>query len=142
MEHVKRTFFRTVGDDRVEVVLDTADLEIGDDLVAESRTVAARMGIVTDLVSEYTFLVQTCEAQYRTWSGSESAALSTRNDKLAEWKVKALVESAKGFFQHKKNVAEATADLVWLQGHHENLKTKSYKIDSIVELEKLDRGRV
>lgn len=134
-----RTYVRRMQDAdgneaNVEIVLSTDDLRISRSLDAEASDVAAYMGLVGDLIGEWTTGVEVADAAYRRWRAQASETVAAAADKApAEWKIKAAVEADPAFTTHKGEVAALTGELEFLRAYFSALQVKSTQLRGLMD---------
>ncbi len=70
------------------------------------------------------------EAYYRKWKAESGKTLSAKNDKLAEWKVRQLIESTDEFHQLKSALSKASQNIITARTLYEAFKTKASMLQS------------
>lgn len=85
------------------VVTDLTIDEIGEDL----DMVAAQMGYWSNVWAEAQEILDAADASYRSWRGNMGMKILEDEPKLAEWKVKDLVDASPQFLEHKAKIARA-----------------------------------
>ena len=106
--------------DGKEVSISSKDLLVTDTDVTRSSSDIAFWGQV---VAALRNKLSVSEAEYRQWSAKCYSKILDVDPKLAEWKVKARVESLSGFIEHKKAIA----------GHQKSYDTSKSVFDAIVQ---------
>lgn len=94
---------------------ETIDLDailVINDLPAERATVSADIAWWGKVAGAAEQAHQNRDAEYRNWRGKSVASALSSDEKMAEWKVKAMVEGAPEFLQHKQRISKAGADAV------------------------------
>lgn len=144
---VARTFIREIAGKEVGIELSTAELEIDTtDLVREASRVAARMGLVSDLLASVIESADVADARYRHWRGQEAMALG----KLSEHASKAAIEAKREFVKHKAECAALGiriqgqppgGDIGWLEKFWKALDVKSRMIDSLLRRDRTNEQR-
>lgn len=70
------------------------------------------------------------EAYYRKWRADKGKAISERSDKLAEWKIRQMLESDGKFHAIKISLAEASRNVIIAKTMYESFRTKASMLQS------------
>jgi len=97
----------------------TSDLVVGPDLDRELDRGSALVAKYGRLLSRAQNKEAQCLAEYRHWRARQTETILQADPKLAEWKVKAKVESLPQFLQHKEDIASAEEETHGLWGVYE-----------------------
>lgn len=106
-----------------------SELEIGD-ISADMTMVPAQVaywGAVWAAAEEEKMLA---DAAYRQWRANLSNKILERDPRLAEWKVKSLVESDEKFVSLKAALAKAENNVFLARTRHESFKVKAATLQS------------
>jgi hypothetical protein len=71
-----------------------------------------------------------CEIQYRNWRAKETEKLISENNKLAEWKVKTIVESGELFVKFKEAIVNAKFNVNVLERFFQALNNNAFILPS------------
>lgn len=131
----KKNFYRWVGDKLVPVSVNRASLLMSTgDLPKDAGDVAASIGLIAELVGDYTRLSADTDARYRAWKAGFKVDLLKDDPKMAEWKVTALAEAQPEFLAFKTEQAEWVGDLIYLRGLFEALRSKGFMVKARTDL--------
>ena len=132
----KRIFRRWVGDLMIDVEIDrVAILNLGDDLDTASGDVAANIGLVGELIGDYTRLFAQKDAEYRNWKAATYLRFKLVDGKApSDELVKNQVDGEPEFVTRKAELGELEGDLEYLRGLHEALRAKTTLINARVNL--------
>ncbi len=108
-----------------------SSLPIGADLSEEMDRVSAQLAYWSAVAAEAKRDVIRVDAHYRRFRAIASNAALEATANLAEWKVKARVESTDGFIQHKEAVALSEKHLVLCNGMVMAFDKKANQLQSI-----------
>lgn len=117
-----RRFVRRIDGREVETILRRSDLDLGADLQADAGAPSSMMGLVGELIAATIEDLGIVDSQYRAWRASKALAVGA--DKVAEHKVKALIEADPMFREWKSEIARLEGDLEYLRSYFEGLRTK------------------
>lgn len=70
----------------------------------------------------------TAEAEYRAWRASRTNEILEGDPKLAEWKVRSLLEEEPAFMKHKARMASFAAVRVALLGYTEAIRHRAHML--------------
>jgi hypothetical protein len=106
-----------------------AELDIGD--VTEGMTkVASQMGFWASVWASAAEQQMDVDAHYRAWRATRTRELLSEDPKLAEWKLKAELESDPNFLKYKRAIAHAERAVILARGMFEAAEGKSRVLQS------------
>lgn len=118
----------------LEIELSTDDLVIREDLDTESAGVAALMGLVGDLIGEWSAAAEMADARYRRWRAQISESAYAQEGKSpTEAKLKAAIEADPIFEQHKAGIAQLTGELEFMRAFFAALQVKSTQLRGLMD---------
>jgi len=100
---MSRRILVRVGGKEVDV---TSEVAIGADLDDEMVHAPGQVAYWGSALAEAQFDAARVDSEYRSWRAQQTEAILDAEPKLAEWKVKARMESYPEFLAHKKKIAE------------------------------------
>jgi hypothetical protein len=111
------------------VKVDVTDLKIGnvDSDMAQVSAQMAWFGAVYAAAKEQEIVL---DSNYRHWRANKAAAILKSEDKLAEWKVKNLIEGDKTFLELKALIAAAAKDTEAAKVMYESFRVKASLLQS------------
>lgn len=112
-----------------EVELDRTQLlitDIGEDM----DTVAAQVSYFGTLWAEAEREEMAADTYYRAWRAQQGEKLLAADPKLAEWKVRQMIEADPTFSTIKEQLALARRNSIALRGHFEAFKVKASILQS------------
>jgi hypothetical protein len=112
------------------VTVDTDSLLVINDVGGDMDVVAAQMGYWATLHASAERERVQADAYYRQWRAESGKALLDEDPKLAEWKVKQLIEENKTFKTLKSALSEAVRNVTIAKGLYDALKTKANMLQS------------
>lgn len=118
----------TVNGSPVKIDID-AELEI-DDISDDMDKVAAQIAYWGAVWASAEQEAAAADAYYRAWRASEGRKIAKKNDKLAEWKVRQILESRDEFSQIKQGMANAAQNVILAKTMCEAFKTKASMLQS------------
>lgn len=109
----------------------TEDFDLVIDNVSEGmERIAAHIAWAGTLWAEAEMEVETVDREYRSWRAEMGKVLLDENPKLAEWKIKQIIESDENFGKCKHALAIAHRNALILRSHFDALKAKASALQS------------
>lgn len=126
-----RVLERVVDGRTVQVRLDRNDLKL-DDLMTAVGKPASIIGLIAELLSDYTRRYREADAEYRAWQATEGERIlaDPANEKMAEWKLKQAVTAMPKFLAHKRRLAVLEGDMEYLRAYQQAAETMSYMVSA------------
>jgi hypothetical protein len=104
----KRQKIKVDGEEVEVIILGTgARLPISADISKEMDSVASEMAYWGSVLSDAEGEQIMVDSWYRRFRAEATEAMLKKDPKMPEWKMKARIESSKGFIQHKKAISQA-----------------------------------
>ena len=111
-----------IGDDG-----ETYELDRDVDAVAEDVAIAA----VSEEIGRVVSAREMADARYRAFRASMVGSILAGDPKLAEWKVRAQIESHPDFLVHKDKAASLDGSLATLQGYRTALEQRAHMMPTV-----------
>jgi hypothetical protein len=115
-----------------DIVIPQALFHIGEDLAAEAKVIPDKLiwlGELLGTAEEQKIMV---DAEYRSFRAAETERILAADPKLAEWKVKARIESTERFGKFKTGIAVAEKNLAALRGAVQALDAKLQVVGTLL----------
>ena len=134
----KQTFERWFGDRLFDVEINREELlGVGADLLAEAGSVSSSIGLIAELVGDYSRLFAVEDAAYRGWrAGAYLQHKMVEGKSPSEEVAKALVEAMPEFGVRKARLAEVEGDLAYLKGLFDALRVKATMVRARAEMQR------
>jgi len=114
----------------IEVTVDVdIDLQIGD-LSGDMDKVASQMGFMANVWAAAVEEQINVDSHYRHWRAAEAQKIMEADAKLAEWKIKAAIESNPMFLKYKAAIARAESNVISSSKNFASLEKKSNILQS------------
>lgn len=110
--------------------VDLDDLLMITDISADMNMVAAQMSFWANLHAEAEAEKIKVDAHYRNWRAKVGQKLLQSDAKLAEWKVRQLIDAQPKFEVLKEAIARAAFNVTNTKGIYESLRTKASMLQS------------
>lgn len=114
----------------VELEFDRNEELIIDDLSSDQTRVASQMSYWGALTASAESEKIRADAYYRSWRAKIGKQILKKDPKLAEWKIKQIIESDEDFIKLKNSLAQATFNVVTCKSNFESFRTKAAQLQS------------
>lgn len=118
----------TIGEDPLEI--DVNEEAAIHELSADMDNVSARIAFYGEVLAAASEEKIRVDAAYRNWRAKMSSDILAKDDKLAEWKAKARIESEQAFSDYKSAIAKTEYNVTALTNLILALKEKSPNLRS------------
>jgi hypothetical protein len=105
------------------------ELEIAD-ISDDMNKVASQMAFWGSVWASAEQEAAAAEAYYRKWRAETGKVIAAKNDKLAEWKIRQMLESKEEFHTIKIGMANAAQNIIVAKTLYEAFKTKASMLQS------------